>query len=97
MKQNLKPGLNPELAAIVERITLDRYRELYTRDQDGEDASCLTDAEYAELDKLRPFFEAYVEKKAEEESRLLPAPHRCLPEPISTAWEDYDEEDTTRQ
>ena len=87
-KQKLRPGLNPELSALVSRIRLDRYRELETRNQDG---LSMTDADWAELANLKPFFVEWCEKE-DQKAALAPAPHRCLPEPISNDWDNYDEE-----
>lgn len=38
------------------------------------------------------YLDCWGAKPSKEEIDLSPAPHRCLPEPISTAWENYDEE-----
>lgn len=103
-KQKLRPGLNPVLQEMVARIRLARYAELNYRDQEG---LAMTDADYAELEALKPWCLANKEVTLKdyldiwggrpplEMVDLSPAAERCLPEPVSTDWENYDENSDT--
>jgi hypothetical protein len=106
-KTKLKPGLNPVLQEVVARIRIARYAELNYRDQEG---LAMTDADYAELEALKPWYlankentkvtvkdylDSWGERPPLEMVDLSPAAERCLPKPVSTDWENYDENSDT--